>query len=224
MAMSIEDRREKDRIKARERRAKLKALGVKDSRVRVRTEAQKAKAAEDQRRYRDQAKARGEKLPADTWHLRNPERQRERTKAWREANPEKGREYALKWRTNNKERYLQVSRAASNRRRSSPKGKVDCAIFNVLYRGIRAKVNRASKYTMALGYDWKTLRAHLEAQFTPVMTWENWGEVWELDHIKPLSSFQYTSLDGPLFRECWALINLRPLLREENASKGAKPA
>lgn len=54
------------------------------------------------------------------------------------------------------------------------------------------------------------------------MTWDNWGDVWELDHIKPLSLFKYTSLDDPLFREAWALSNLRPLWREANASKGKK--
>lgn len=73
-----------------------------------------------------------------------------------------------------------------------------------------------------MGYMWPDFRAHLGAQFTPAMSWENWGDVWELDHIKPLSSFRYESLDDPLFRECWALRNLRPLPREENATKGAK--
>ncbi len=220
--MDIEERRAKDREKARKRRAKLKALGIKDCRVRVRTDEQKRKAAEDQRRYREAAKVRGEKLATDTWHKRNPERQKARTKAWYDANPGKSREYALKWRTNNKERYLQASRDASNRRRATAWGKLNGLIFSCLHRGVTAKINRASKYTMALGYDWKKLRAHLEAQFTPAMNWENWGTVWELDHIKPLSSFRYTSLDDPLFRECWALTNLRPLLREENASKGNK--
>jgi len=95
-------------------------------------------------------------------------------------------------------------------------------LFCLLHRGVRAKINRASKYNVYLGYTWADLRAHLEAQFTPAMSWENWGDVWELDHIKPLSSFRYESLDDPLFRECWALSNLRPLPRKENATKGAK--
>jgi len=59
MAMSIEERRAKDREKARKRREKLKSLGIKDTRVRVLTPEQKAKAAENQRRYRQQAAERG---------------------------------------------------------------------------------------------------------------------------------------------------------------------
>lgn len=224
MVMSTEERREKDRIKAQRRREKLKALGIKDNRVRVLTPEQKERAAENQRRYRAQAEERGERLASDTWHLRNPERQRERTRAWSAANPEKNREYALKWRTENREKYLQVSRDASNRRRASPKGKIDCAIFNVLYRGVRAKTNRTSKYNVYLGYTWADLRTHIEAQFTPAMSWDNWGSVWELDHIKPLSGFRYVTIADQLFKECWALGNLRPLLREENAAKGSRQA
>jgi hypothetical protein len=71
-------------------------------------------------------------------------------------------------------------------------------------------------------YLWSDLRAHLEVQFVGGMTWDNWGTVWEVDHIKPLSLFQYTNLEDPLFREAWALSNLRPLLAHLNASKGKK--
>lgn len=88
---------------------------------------------------------------------------------------------------------------------------------------VRRNSGNASKYTAALGYLWSALRAHLEARFEPGMTWENWGDVWELDHIKPLSSFLYTSLDDPLFRKAWALNNLRPLARAANAAKGKCP-
>lgn len=220
--MDAEERKARKAEYARQRRARLKALGIKQVRVRVRTDEQKRQNVENNRRYRAEARARGEKIAADTWHLRNPEKHRERTQRWREANPEKPREYALKWRTNNKERYLQVSRDTQMRRRATAWGKISSNVFACLHKGVMAKTNRASKYTTALGYDWKRLRAHLEAQFTPAMSWENWGDVWELDHIKPLSSFRYESLDDPLFKECWALNNLRPLLRELNASKGAR--
>jgi predicted AlkP superfamily pyrophosphatase or phosphodiesterase len=95
-------------------------------------------------------------------------------------------------------------------------------MWTIVHDGVRRRSGGRSKYCVALGYTWADLRAYLEERFTPGMSWENWGEVWELDHIKPLSSFQYQSLEDPLFRECWALSNLRPLHREANATKGAK--
>ena len=51
------------------------------------------------------------------------------------------------------------------------------------------------------------------------MTWDNWGKVWEIDHIKPLSSYKYESIEEDSFKECWSLDNLRPLDKLENIRK-----
>src|SRR3546814_9720873 len=59
-----------------------------------------------------------------------------------------------------------------------------------------------------VGYTVADLMAHLERQFLPGMSWDNRGE-WHIDHIRPLCSFEFTSLDDPQFREAWALTNLR---------------
>jgi hypothetical protein len=62
------------------------------------------------------------------------------------------------------------------------------------------------------------LRAHLEAQFAPGMSWENYGE-WQIDHIRPCASFD---LSNPLQqRACFNFVNLRPLWKSDNASKGS---
>lgn len=65
------------------------------------------------------------------------------------------------------------------------------------------------------------LRSHIESQFEPWMSWNNYGE-WHLDHIFPQSKLRYTSLDDPLFLKCWSLSNLRPLRSSENISKAAR--
>jgi hypothetical protein len=62
---------------------------------------------------------------------------------------------------------------------------------------------------------------HLEKQFTKGMTWDNYGE-WHVDHIRPMSSFNFTSVDDPEFKECWALCNLQPLWELDNLSKGSE--
>jgi hypothetical protein len=64
------------------------------------------------------------------------------------------------------------------------------------------------------------LEARLESMFKPGMTWENMGK-WHVDHIKPDSSFEYTSYEDQGFKDSWALTNLQPLWAEENLSKGA---
>jgi len=62
------------------------------------------------------------------------------------------------------------------------------------------------------------LRMHLETQFRPGMTWENYGPVWHVDHRKPCASFDFT--DPAQQRECFHFSNLQPLFATENLSKG----
>lgn len=70
------------------------------------------------------------------------------------------------------------------------------------------------------------LKEHLEKQFEPWMTWENWGacnkkkKTWQIDHIIPHSEFNYISMENKEFKECWNLNNLRPLEAFKNASDG----
>jgi hypothetical protein len=72
-----------------------------------------------------------------------------------------------------------------------------------------------------VGYSASTLINHLESLFQPGMTWENYGQ-WHVDHIRPVSSFEYDSFNHPQFKECWDLSNLQPLWASDNMSKGAR--
>lgn len=72
-----------------------------------------------------------------------------------------------------------------------------------------------------LGYTVEDLRRRLESTFTSGMSWDNMPE-WHIDHIRPVSSFAFTSVDDPGFRECYALSNLQALWARDNLSKGAK--
>lgn len=72
-----------------------------------------------------------------------------------------------------------------------------------------------------VGYTKHELRAHIEKQFRPGMTWENRAK-WHIDHIVPIASFKRK---GTLLREikvCWGLANLRPVWRLENQRKHDK--
>jgi hypothetical protein len=184
-------------------RAKRKALGIK----RVTTESER----EWQRNYiaqrREEARQRGVVLSSDSWWKDNPEKHRGRTQRWRDEN---------------RDRSAELSRRAQAIRRSTPWGVITNRLWPCLHYGVRVNSTRSGLYANALGYRWSELRSHLEQQFMDGMTWDNWGDVWELDHIAPLSSFRYESIDDPLFKEAWKLSNLRPLYRAENLAKGSK--
>ena len=70
-----------------------------------------------------------------------------------------------------------------------------------------------------LPYSVDDLKSHLESRFQPRMNWENYGK-WEIDHITPDSWFVYNSTEDDGFKNSWALENLQPLWKADNASKG----
>lgn len=72
-----------------------------------------------------------------------------------------------------------------------------------------------------IGCDAPALRAHIESQFLPDMTWDNWSvSGWHVDHIRPLSSFDLT--DPMQLAAACHYTNLRPMWAVDNIKKGAK--
>lgn len=123
-------------------------------------------------------------------------------KAWRDANPDKLAEY-------------------SRLRRLKPKRRIENAVRSGIVRGIRVGEKSGRKTFALLGYSVAELMAHLEKQFQPGMTWDNYGD-WHIDHIVPLSLFNYETLDDIDFKRAWALSNLQPLWALDNLKKMAK--
>ncbi len=95
-------------------------------------------------------------------------------------------------------------------------------------RGINRDLKRfkltknSSTWEQLVGYTIEDLVVHLEKQFKEGMSWANQGFYWHVDHIKPKSSYAYSSVNDPQFKECWALNNLQPLEKIENLKKGKK--
>ena len=58
------------------------------------------------------------------------------------------------------------------------------------------KNKKTNKSIDFLGCSSKEFKLYLEKQFLPEMTWENHGFVWEIDHIKPISSFDLSIKDS----------------------------
>jgi hypothetical protein len=81
------------------------------------------------------------------------------------------------------------------------------------------KKKAGRSWVALVGYDAAVLVRHLERQFHSGMSWANMGQ-WHIDHIRPTSSFSFTSTDDPDFKACWAIENLRPLWKVDNLSKG----
>ncbi len=84
------------------------------------------------------------------------------------------------------------------------------------------KSNKQGRRTFEiLGYTAIELKCHLESQFTEGMSWSNYGK-WHIDHIIPISFFEFTSPDDVEFKMCWRLENLQPLWAKDNMAKNNK--
>ena len=82
---------------------------------------------------------------------------------------------------------------------------------------------KGNHWEKLVGYTVGQLKKHLEKQFKEGMAWENYGRYgWEIDHIVPISAFNFSSPDNIDFKRCWALKNLRPLWRIDNRIKNDK--
>lgn len=60
----------------------------------------------------------------------------------------------------------------------------------------------------------------IEFQWTSSMTWDNYGREWDIDHVKPCSSFDLTKEHE--VRECFHWTNMQPLEKKLNYQKSNK--
>lgn len=68
-----------------------------------------------------------------------------------------------------------------------------------------------------LGVTLQFFKSFLQYQFNDEMTWDNYGNVWEIDHVIPCSYFDLTIEEAK--KECFTWSNMRPLLKQDNSSK-----
>ena len=149
---------------------------------------------------------------------------------WRKANVESIKAYAKKWNAENPEYHPKKSSEYyhTNKDRLQELAKIRNEIPQVkLARGLRNRMSAAirGKYKTGsaisdLGCSMNFLLDYLEWHFYDNMTWENQGDVWHIDHIIPLDSFDLE--DREEFLKAAHYTNLQPLLVYDNLSKGAK--
>ncbi len=72
-----------------------------------------------------------------------------------------------------------------------------------------------------LGITFAEFRIHIEKQFKPGMSWDNYGYYgWHVDHIMPLKAFDLRKLSEQ--KKAFHYKNLQPLWAKENLTKSAK--
>lgn len=148
----------------------------------------------------------------------NPEKYKATKTAWRKANPEKVNNTARKHYSANKEK---INAKKKQRWKTDPNFALNHNISEVIRYSLKGNKN-GNHWEKLVGYSLEQLKEHLEKQFKPGMTWENYGPVWHVDHIIPISVFNFTKPEHEDFKKCWALKNLQPLWAKDNIIKSNK--
>ena len=145
------------------------------------------------------------------------------------------REYAKEYKRNNKEK-IAAYKKIYNKTHKIDRAEYQAAYFkkrmqtDLFYRlrvRLRTRIKMAIKKNLKhgstvndLGCSIDFLKVYIESKFYGNMSWDNWGDVWELDHIKPLFKFDLTKRKQ-LLKACH-YTNLQPLTVEDHRKKTNK--
>ena len=152
------------------------------------------------------------------WKKSNPEKVQAGERAYYERTKEKRSAYARDRYNRNRAHILAVTMAYNKRRKASD------PVFRVV-QNFRSRIcalitgrRQWRGVASLIGCSGLELRAHLESQFQPGMTWENYGlHGWHVDHIRPCNTFDLSIKEEAA--KCFHFRNLRPLWATENLSR-----
>jgi hypothetical protein len=114
-----------------------------------------------------------------------------------------------------KQRRSIINERLKQRYNSDVNYKLVCLIRSRMYKLItRNKTKHSVEY---LGCDLSFLKNWIEYRFNETMTWDNFGTYWHIDHILPVSKFDFN--DENNLHICFHWTNLQPLIIEENLEK-----
>lgn len=150
------------------------------------------------------------------------ERNSKKIKAWHKENKEDLQKYYKQRYQKNKEYYKKVAKKNKEKIKVQAKGRYKKKYKNnlqyTLGLSLRNRIKNAIKNNFKYGSTLELLggpidkiKKHLQSQFKPEMNWENYGDIWEIDHILPCSSFDLT--DEEQQKICFHYSNLQPLFK-----------
>ena len=144
----------------------------------------------------------------------NPQKAKIYQKLWKKSNPEKVKKY------HNPEKEREWNRRSFNKtRRNDQKYKLNSNMRKAM--GISLRGNKNGRHWETLvDYTLNDLIKHLKRTIPENYTW---GDLFNgklhIDHIIPISAFNFTKPEHADFKRCWTLENLQLLPKEENLRK-----
>jgi hypothetical protein len=154
------------------------------------------------------------------FYQKNKKQINEKNKTYYQQHKEEIRIKAMAYYQNNKDATKERSYAwLKNKLSKDP-------VFRMIHRfrfligyALRGKKNRR-RWESLVGYTPEQLKNHIESLFVDGMSWDNYGRGgWHIDHIIPISAFNFEKPEDLDFKRCWSLSNLQPMWEQENFRK-----
>lgn len=157
---------------------------------------------------------------AKAYRQANKEKIKLANQKWREENLEYHRRRALEYYYENREEVIKKNSARNSaRRKTDLQYRLQCNLRSRLSNALRGRTKNASAIK-DLGCSTEELKTYLASKFTGEMSWDNYGTVWEIDHIRPLANYDLTDREVVLMLVHFT--NLQPMLIQENKRKSNK--
>ena len=181
--------------------------------------------ANDRSKNKDQINSRKREL----YKTSDKTNHKEYSKKYREDNKEEIKESKNKYYKDNKEsisikskKYRsenkdKLSKYKRDKRISDPVFKIKENLRSRLYRAIKDDAKTGSAIN-DLGCSIEYFKKHIEKLFSDNMSWDNYGEVWHLDHRYPLSKIDVENREELLLAINYK--NIQPMDSLKNLSKG----
>ncbi|MBA7591448.1 hypothetical protein ES708_33605 [subsurface metagenome] len=157
------------------------------------------------------------------YYKNNREKVLKKTKQYQKNNREARNEYNKRWRKNNHERLrVKIKQWTNLKLKTDLKfylnHRMSCKIWQSLKSGKNGR-----HWESLVGYKLVDLIKHLKKTIPETYNWQGYlsGNL-HIDHIIPISAFNFTRPEHIDFKRCWALKNLRLLPAKENLIKHAK--
>lgn len=153
------------------------------------------------------------------YRIDNRNKEKEQRKKWAKENSEKMRASRKQWQNNNP---IYMNQYFKNRRKIDLRFNLNSKMRTAIGRSLKG--NKAGQHWETLvGYTLKVLIKHLNGTMPSGYCWKDYmiGKL-HIDHIIPISAFNYTKPEHVDFKRCWALSNLKLLPAKENIAKKDK--
>lgn len=129
-------------------------------------------------------------------------------------------QYQAKWYQDNREKKLRQSYENDKKRyENDPNFRIRKCLRSRLKSAV-IDGHKSAPTMELLGCSVDYFRKWIEYQFVDIISWDNHGNYWHLDHVKPCASFDLTIESEQ--QKCFHWKNIRPLEKGENMSKSNK--